>query len=30
VTPEDSQKMTKKYFNKTNSTVATLTGGKAK
>ena len=30
VTPEDIQKMTKKYFEKTNSTVATLTGRKAR
>ena len=30
VTPADIQKMTKKYFKKTNSTVATLTGGKAR
>jgi len=30
VTTADIQEMAKKYFNKTNSTVATLTGGKAK
>lgn len=30
VTPQDIQEMTKKYFAKTNSTVVTLTGGKAK
>jgi len=30
VTPGDIQEMAKKYFNKTNSTVATLTGGKIK
>lgn len=30
VTTEDIQEMTKKYFKKTNSTVVTLTGGKAK
>ena len=30
VTPKDIQEMTKKYFKKTNSTVVTLTGGKAK
>jgi len=30
VTPEDIQKMAKKYFRKTGSTVVTLTGGKAK
>lgn len=30
VTPQDIQEMAKKYFKKTNSTVVTLTGGKAK
>ncbi|MFQ6109110.1 MAG: M16 family metallopeptidase [Candidatus Aminicenantales bacterium] len=30
VTPQDIQKMAKKYFQKTNSTVVTLTGGKTK
>lgn len=30
VAPQDIQEMTKKYFNKTNSTVVTLSGGKAK
>ena len=30
VTPEDIQKMAKKYFRKTGSTVVTLTGGKTK
>ncbi len=30
VTPQDIQNMAKKYFPKTNSTVVTLTGGKAK
>jgi len=30
VTPADIQEMAKKYFQKTNSTVVTLTGGKAK
>ncbi|MGD2296006.1 MAG: pitrilysin family protein [Candidatus Aminicenantes bacterium] len=30
ITPEDIQEMTKRYFKKTNSTVVTLTGGKAK
>lgn len=30
LTPEDIQEMARKYFKKTNSTVVTLTGGKAK